>query len=93
MPINNGEKLYVRVRAVTENGDMHPLKTVVPEDASVDWTILNTGDERSSLRYDKNKFDPVTQCVYLEIADDERKCGRKMLVNIFFRIYSYLLIY
>lgn len=77
-PIDDGEELWIRVRAVTENGLKHPLKCATPEVALVDFTLTTTGNERVCLQCSVDSFDPATEDVFLNITADERRSGQKM---------------
>jgi hypothetical protein len=78
LKVPNEEGLYLRVRAVTESHHLHPYTTVIPENATVDWTLMKDNNERTCLQYDSDSFDPILQCVYLPISSDERKERQKM---------------
>lgn len=80
-PIDDGEELWIRVRAVTENGLKHPLKCATPEVALVDFTLTTTGNERVCLQCSVDSFDPATEDVFLNITADERRSGQKMWVD------------
>ncbi len=67
------------VRVVTENRHSHPYSTVVPVNASVDWSLLKEdNNERICLQYDPDNFDPGLSCVYLPVTNIERRSRRKM---------------
>lgn len=77
MPCDDGQELYIRVRVVTENRYPHPLQTVAPEKAHVDWTLMKDSNERVCLQCDPDSFDPKLECVFLIITPDERRNCRK----------------
>ena len=93
-PIDDGEELWLCVRAVTETGRKHPLKCVTPEAVRVDFTLTTTGDERACLQCDVNSFDPATECVFLEVTPNERRKRWKMWVDPWVAVHcSYLTLF
>lgn len=77
VPSEDGVPLALRVRAVTENGEVHPIQTVIPATAQVDWSLMKNNNERDCLICDPNSFDQTTQSVFINITDDERGKGQK----------------
>jgi hypothetical protein len=75
--VPNDEGLHIRLGAVTVNGRPHPSTTVAPQDALVDWTLMENNNERICLRCNPDSFDPALECVYLPITENERQKCRK----------------
>jgi hypothetical protein len=87
VPNPDGQELHIRVRAVTENKHPHPLQTVAPENALVNYKLMKDNNERICLQCDPDSFNPELGCVFLTITRDERRSRRKKYVDMGLYIY------
>ncbi|CAF4126566.1 unnamed protein product [Rotaria sp. Silwood2] len=79
-PNDDCKELYLRVRPVTVNNDIHLFKSVVPQKLPTGKSSTSNGDGGSCLLLDKNYVNQKDKCTYLLINSDERDAEKKEIL-------------
>lgn len=73
--------MYLAISVVTEDGDFHDSKLVVPAKTKVDPKYLTRDNNLNCLIFNEcnssDRFDPSTRHVYLQISPEEHKVQMK----------------